>query len=170
MCIVLPLPFSSLMFHACKWCPAIGHSALTNFISTNHAKVIGVMLKVLKKKTVPHMCETVSLSLPLCLFLTVCHSWLPSAADLQSPLYLCPLLQFNYQPALSEEPENESLIISFQGVLQHPEQLMSGSKDTMWNQTHHTNPWKSAHFLQNFVFSNTLVYDQIPSPFPSTLC
>lgn len=36
--------FSSLTCHACKCCPVIGHCVLTNFISTNWAKVIGVML------------------------------------------------------------------------------------------------------------------------------
>lgn len=43
-------PFSSLMHHAYKCCPVIGHAVLTNFITTNWVKVIGVMLKVLKEK------------------------------------------------------------------------------------------------------------------------
>lgn len=50
MCFVLPPPFSSLTCHACKCCPVIGHCVLTNFIPTNWAKVIGVMLKVLMQK------------------------------------------------------------------------------------------------------------------------
>lgn len=40
--------------------------------------------------------------------------------------HLCPL-QFNYQQALHEEPENELVIISLQGVQQHPGQLMAAA-------------------------------------------
>lgn len=47
---VLPPPFPSLSCHACKCCPVIGYCVLTNFIITNWAKVIGVMLKVLEYK------------------------------------------------------------------------------------------------------------------------
>lgn len=112
---------SSQACHACKCCPVIGHFVLTNFISTNWAKVIGVILKVLKEKKKKNSTSDVWTfhyrnSLPPCLSLTVCHSWLPSAMVLPNPLHLCPLLQFNYQQDLSEEPENESVIISFLGV------------------------------------------------------
>lgn len=73
MCFVLP-PFSSKACHACKCCPVIGHCVLTYFIPTNWTKVIGVMLKVLRKKRVHQMCEHFiigSLSLPPSLSLTL---------------------------------------------------------------------------------------------------
>lgn len=43
-------PFSSRTCHACKCYPVTGHRVLTNFIPTNCAKVIEVVLKVLKPK------------------------------------------------------------------------------------------------------------------------
>lgn len=46
-CALFCHPLSLLTCHACKCCPVIGHCVLTNFISTNWTKVIGVMLKVL---------------------------------------------------------------------------------------------------------------------------
>lgn len=47
--LCLAYPFLRLWScRACKCCPAIGHCVLTNFISTNLAEIISVMLKVLE--------------------------------------------------------------------------------------------------------------------------
>lgn len=82
------------------------------------------MLKLLKKKTLWQAWEhfiiepvflSFSPSLPASPSLSVAADCL-QPQSFESPLHLWPLLQFNYQQALSEEPEHESVIISFQGV------------------------------------------------------
>lgn len=115
MCFGLPRPYLSLKLHACK---CTGHSVLADSISVNWDKWLDWCSRCWKKKAACQTCEhfiieTVCLSPSTCLSFTVCHIWLPSAIVCPSPTILMPTPSFQVR---CEEPENDSLIISFQGV------------------------------------------------------